>query len=68
MKLKIEIQMDNAAFEAEGCTRRFVNADEPARILHQLTVGWKGTNLEAGEEYQLRDINGNHVGKAKVTR
>lgn len=68
MKLKIEIQMDNAAFEAEGQTARFRNGDEPARILQRLTVGWKGTDLEAGESWTLRDFNGNAVGEAKVTR
>lgn len=69
MKLKIEINLDNAAFEAtDGGSRRFRNLEEPARILDRLTTGWKGTNTEAGEEWSLRDINGNTVGRAIVRR
>jgi len=69
MKLKIEITMDNAAFEAEGENQRLIcNADEPSRILRQLTVGWPGTTLGAGDTWDLRDVNGNTVGKAKVTQ
>jgi hypothetical protein len=68
MKLKIEIKMDNAAFEANGESRRFRNGDEPARILKDLVVGWKGSNLEVGEIWNLHDHNGNQVGQARVTR
>jgi hypothetical protein len=68
MKLKIEIKMDNAAFEADGETRRFRNADEPARILRKLAHGWQGGTLEVGEIENLHDINGNHVGQARIAR
>ena len=68
MKLRIEIDMDNAAFDVEGESRRFKDAGEVARILRQMVVGWPGTTLEAGESYDLRDFNGNACGKAKVTR
>lgn len=68
MKLKIEITMDSAVFDAKNESFRVKNADEPARILRQLTVGWNGTTLEAGNEFELLDINGNTVGKARVTR
>jgi hypothetical protein len=68
MKLKIEITMDNEAFDMEGETRRFRNGYEPARILERLAAGMKDSNLEIGNTENLRDINGNKVGCAKVTR
>lgn len=69
MKLKIEIEMDNAAFEAPGDnTSRFRNASEPARILDRLAQEIKHNTLETGDTWTLRDINDNGCGKAKVTR
>jgi len=68
MKLKITITMDNAAFEMEGETRRFRNGFEPARILERLASGMKDSTLEIGNVEALRDVNGNKVGEAKVTR
>ena len=68
MKLKITITMDNAAFEMEGETRRFRNGFEPARILERLAAGMKDSTLEIGNVESLRDVNGNKVGEAKVTR
>ena len=70
MKLKIEISLDNAAFEPHGedTTSRFRNMDEPARILQNLAEVWHGSNSEPGESWNLHDINGNSVGQAKVTR
>lgn len=63
MKLKIEITMDNAAFEE-------CSGDEVARILEQFAAGCKGQLLMAGEQSTvgLYDVNGNRVGEAKVTR
>lgn len=60
MKLKIEIVMDNAAFEPSGT--------EAARILRELADRLDGDQLRAKDLRPLRDINGNRVGEAKVTR
>lgn len=68
MKLKIEIKMDNAAFEAAEETSRFRNGWEPARILTDLADEIRDGALESGEIWNLRDINGNHVGQARITR
>jgi hypothetical protein len=61
MKLKIEITMDNAAFEdAAGL--------ESARILHKLADRIEGFPfLTEGNDQPLRDANGNEVGFATVT-
>jgi hypothetical protein len=62
MKLKIEIEMDNAAFE-DG------NGREAARILRDLADNIEPWQLAAGEANpSLRDANGNKVGTAKVTQ
>ena len=61
MKLKIEIKMDNAAFEPD-------NGTEAARILEKLAVRWRDESLAVGESCRLLDVNGNCVGEAKVTR
>lgn len=66
MTLKIEIEMDNAAFESGEDRPEYVDASEPARILQKLIVGWKGTELQHGDNWTLRDINGNKVGQAEV--
>ena len=60
MKLKIVIEMDNAAFEPSGT--------EAARILRELAERLDGDNLRYKDLRPLRDINGNRVGEAKVTR
>ena len=61
MKLKIEITMDNAAFEP-------CNGSEVARLLEKIAARWRDENLGAGETIRLLDLNGNRVGEAKVTR
>jgi hypothetical protein len=62
MTLKITIKMDNAAFEPD-------NGTESARMLRELADLLDGTNLSCTFELRgLRDINGNRVGEAKVTR
>ena len=66
MKLKLTIKMDNAAFEADGQTRRFRNGSELARILRDLASQMSDCTLESGETFNLRDVNGNTVGKAEV--
>jgi hypothetical protein len=69
MKLKIEIEMDNAAFEAPGDnSRRFRDGAEPARMLFELAHEMKSNTLETGDTWTLSDINDNACGKAKVTR
>ena len=61
MTLKIEIVMDNAAFEPQSGT-------EAARILRELAERLDGENLRAKDLRPLRDVNGNRVGEARVTR
>lgn len=69
MKLKVEIKMDNAAFEARGdAPSRWRDGREAARILRDLAGRISLQTLEAGDIESLRDINGNKVGEAKVTR
>lgn len=62
MTLKIEVQMDTAAFEErEGV--------ETARILHEFARSIQNTLYGVLEtEKFLYDVNGNSVGKAKVTK
>lgn len=65
MKLIVEIEMDNAAFDPEEGGRGF----ETGRILKNLGKDIEGGMLhldDAGDETGLRDINGNRVGVAKV--
>jgi len=60
MKLKIQITMDNAAFEeAQG--------RESARILRELAERIEDSStLDPGLWATLHDMNGNKVGTAKV--
>ncbi len=62
MTLKIEISLENAAFEGEACKH------EVSRILHHaaqvIEIGNMGMVEEAS--MNLRDSNGNKVGKAEV--
>ncbi len=59
MTLKIEIKMDNAAFDQN-------NGVEAARILTELADRIHGMTLSVGESSGLRDFNGNKVGTAEV--
>lgn len=62
MKLKVEINLDNAAFEPDAGT-------EAARLLRQLANDIDGNRLAvAGSVKSLRDVNGNAVGKAQVVK
>lgn len=55
MKLKIEIKTDNAAFSDDVTF-------ECARILRELAD--RMTHASPDEDYPLRDLNGNKVGRA----
>ena len=60
MKLLIEIEMDNAAFENH-------NGMEASRILYNLALDRLRHNvLEADDRFTLVDHNGNTVGIATV--
>lgn len=59
MKLVIEINMDNAAFERHP-------ASEVIRILGY-AVGRLAFGADAPDDVKLRDINGNTVGFAHIT-
>lgn len=63
MKLKIEIDLGNAAF-GEG---DFDCGFEVARILKQLSLYMVECGCPATLEKPLHDINGNNVGKAEVS-
>lgn len=58
MKLKIEIETDNDAFEPNG-------GSEAARILRDVADRIDGADVcDIG--FSVRDINGNRVGKVSV--
>ena len=59
MKLTIEIEMDNAAFE-DG------NGTEAARILTRLAEKLADRGSVEYDDWTLFDVNGNVVGLAKV--
>lgn len=61
MKLKIEIEMDNAAF---GDGTAFDAGPEVATILRELASAFE---REGAHERDLRDSNGNRVGAAMLT-
>jgi hypothetical protein len=61
MKLKLEIKMDNAAFEDHP-------GSEVARILRDFADTIEEVPMPVGSSESLRDINGNTVGQAKITR
>ena len=62
MTLKIEIDLDNAAFEPDA-------GSEVARILRALADKVSGCHLTvAGGAINLRDINGNRVGGARIVK
>jgi hypothetical protein len=63
VKLNIEIELDNDAFDEGNC------GTEAARILRRVAINLDGFNRVACEDHdeKLRDINGNTVGFARVT-
>lgn len=62
MKLKVTIEMDNAAFEDQA-------GSECARILRDVADKLEGRDMvSTGELFTTRDYNGNRVGEVKVTR
>lgn len=66
MKLKIEIVMDNSAFDPLSDGGR---GNEAARILRAAADKLDGRDLiSTGDLFPLADVNGNWVGEAKVTR
>lgn len=59
MKLTIEIELDNAAFEEEG-------PDEVSRILANLAERLPCPLRDTDGCMSLHDLNGNWVGKARI--
>jgi hypothetical protein len=57
MKISLEINMDNAAFEDEGEVKRIIS--DMVQKMDDI--------VRAGDGGKLRDINGNVVGKWEVT-
>ena len=62
MKLTIAIDMDNAAFGDSDVER----AAEVAAILNKVTR--YPEDIAPGSAFNLRDSNGNTVGRLKITR
>jgi hypothetical protein len=60
MKIKIEIDLDNDAFQDDD------GPDELARILQDLAQRLPCPLATSGP-FNLHDMNGNHVGKARIT-
>lgn len=67
MKLKLEISLDNAAFEVEGL-KLHRSGGEAAAILRAVADKMDHDTLAVGFTTTARDSNGNAVGRAKVTR
>ncbi|MDQ3159305.1 MAG: hypothetical protein M3P98_04205 [bacterium] len=61
MKFKLEIKMDNAAFEG-------FNGNQLAYILERLARKLDGYDFADGEGSTLLDTNGNTVGGWEVTK
>ena len=59
MTLKIEIEMDNAAFEGQS-------GSEAARILRKIAGRIEGEDCVPGDITPCMDFNGNKVGTAEV--
>jgi hypothetical protein len=60
MKFVMEVTMNNAAFNDDG--------SELPRILHKLADDLERYDIAPGVGFYLLDINGNHVGDAKITK
>lgn len=72
MKLTIEIEMNNSAFDVEDAAGSFVeqvaNASEVNRILTVMTHYLEDQGiLSAGVEKIFRDINGNKVAQLTIS-
>ena len=61
MRITVRIDCDNAAF-GDGA------GVEAARILHELAEDMVKQGVKPGDEFWLRDANGNRVGEAKASR
>lgn len=61
MKAVIKIRMDNSAFSNN-------NAMELARVLKDLSFKMieNGNDLDVGDLFSVRDINGNRVGQLEI--
>ncbi len=67
MRLTITIDCDNAAFGDSSDPYRPLG-NELARILKEESEKLMLWYLEPGDKWVIRDVNGNTVGKVKVTR
>jgi hypothetical protein len=69
MKLRIVIEMDNAAFTAaEAGDNAYARGEEAARILRHLSDRFADRGLAAKDGAGVMDTNGNTVGGWKVSR
>lgn len=60
MTFKLSVKMDNQAFEFP--------CFELVRILREFCDNIEGGEIDNGDDWSLRDVNGNNVGFAKVTK
>lgn len=69
MRLTLTMELDNAAFSDEWCSREDGerSGDAVADVLRRLACEYGGAWLEAGDTETLRDANGNKIGAAVVT-
>lgn len=61
MKLSLQLNLDNMAFEDGG-------SDEVRRILNEFCDSIPERLVETDGDITLRDFNGNTVGAARITR
>lgn len=68
MRLTLTIDLDNTAFDDGMDTATPTReGDEIARILRNAAADIAGTSVQAGDSDNLRDHNGNKVGKWTVS-
>jgi hypothetical protein len=68
MNFKIELDLDNAAFEGAGFMLNGRSGAEIARILRGLANLLDGADVTTGDYASLHDANGNFAGRWSVAR
>lgn len=69
MKLIIEIDLENSAFRHfDDTLKGFRDTEEIIRLLKQLSNGLKDYPIDLSYSKNMRDINGNQVLTATVTK
>lgn len=68
MKVKIVVNMNNAAFYDDPKEISRILSEAGERLSEEIGDAIDDTNCDPGVELTIRDINGNKVGLAKVTK